>query len=872
MVEGAEKQPITCYRLKGTGCDQIAIDDIVTVKGIIKNYKGKIEFDSGCMLLDRISGGREAEKPSSDPAKIMADAAKLGAGQHLNYYATLTGKVIEIDSPYDKEYNNISVIIKIDGYSRTIICYRMKGTGVEKVAVGDTITVKGIIENYKGKLEFGSGCSMLDRVSGGGYAQPETSHAKTIFTYANKLGEGKKLSFYSSLTGKVTKIDSPYDKNYGNISVYMDVEDPTTGNTVSILCYRLKSGAANASKIAVGDTITVRGVMENYKGSLQYGSGSTLQGRKSGGGVAKPESTNAKTILTDAYLLEDGQSLEYYATLTGKVTEIDSPYDKEYGNISVYIEVEDPTAEEGTTISMLCYRLKSGAYNASKIAVGDTITVRGVIMNYKGNIQFGSGATLQKRISGGGVAKPESSDFEAIWAAASQLADGQKLDYYSNVTGKVTKIATAYDPSYGNISVYIDLENGQNIQCYRMKSGKADASKIRVGDTITVRGVLTNYKGAIQFDTGCTVQKIVEGYNPGDNMTAKEILEAAYALESASSPETKQFLEGMYTLTGVITSVDKAYDSSYKNITVTMKVEGCEDMPIQAYRLASGAAAVNNLKVGDTITVSGQITKYNNKVQFDQGCVLDKLVAGEGGGSGVEIPDGSVKIEFKDAANRVVSTSEQQVWKQNGIIVTNDKAASTTNVNTAVNPARFYKYSKLTVEYPAMTRLIFTHSEPVGTSEYVNGLPKALEGRDDVVVTVNGTTVVVDFKEATDKFEVESLAYQIRLYDITVCTGTTPPSGGDTPDTPDDPTGGNMISFTDVANRESWSGEQQVWKQNGITVTNDKAASTNAIVDKYNPVRFYKGSRMTVEYPGMTRLVFSHSEPVGTSEYVNGLP
>ncbi len=786
-VEGAEKYPITCYRLKGTGCDQIAVDDIVTVKGVIKNYKGKIEFDSGCMLLDRISGGREAEKPSTDPAKIFGDIKELGWGEHLNYYATLTGKVTDIESPYDKEYNNITVVIKVDGYSPAITCYRLKGNGVEKIARGDTITVKGIIENYKGKIEFGSGCTLLDRVSGGGVAKPETSNQTTILNDAAKLTDGQHLDYYSTLTGKVTEIQSPYDKNYGNITVLMNVAG------TDIICYRLKTGAANVAKIAVGDTITVRGVLENYKGKLEYGTGCTLQKRVSGGGVAKPETSNAMTILTDAKALADGESLSYYASLTGKVTSIDTPYDKEYGNISVYMEVEDPTAEAvrgENTILMLCYRLKSGAYNASKIAVGDTITVRGVIENYKGEIQFGTGSTLEKRVSGGGVAKPESSDQAAILADAALLADGESLTYYANLTGKVTKIATAYDPSYGNISVYMDLSDGTNMYCYRLKSGAADASKIRVGDTISVRGVIMNYKGSIQFGSGCTLTKLVEGYNPGDNMTPEQIVDAAYALEVGA------VLEGQYTLTGVISSVDEPYSTQYHNITVTMKVANREDKPIKCYHLASGDADVTNLKVGDTITVTGSIKNYKGTIEFDGGCVLDAVIKGEGGGSDVEIPDGSAVISFRDVANRVSYSTEQQVWEQNGITVTNDKASSTTNVynNTSKNDMiRLYKGSKLTVEYPGMTRLIFTHTAPVNGTEYVNGLTKALEGRDDVVVTVNGLTVVVDLKEAADSFVVEEMKYQVRLYDITVCTGTTPPEGGDTPDTPVTPPSGETV-------------------------------------------------------------------------------
>ena len=63
------------------------------------------------------------------------------------------------------------------------------------------------------------------------------------------------------------------------------------------------------------------------------------------------------------------------------------------------------------------------------------------------------------------------------------------------------------------------------------------------------------------------------------------------------------------------------------------------------------------------------------------------------------------------------------------------------------------------------------------------------------------------------------------------------------------------ISFADTANRTSLSTTQQVWEQNGIKVTGNKSNSTNDVKDYSNPARFYKGSSVTIEYPGMTKLV-----------------
>ena len=63
------------------------------------------------------------------------------------------------------------------------------------------------------------------------------------------------------------------------------------------------------------------------------------------------------------------------------------------------------------------------------------------------------------------------------------------------------------------------------------------------------------------------------------------------------------------------------------------------------------------------------------------------------------------------------------------------------------------------------------------------------------------------------------------------------------------------ITFgADKANRVTFTTSQQVWKQNGITVTNDKASASSNVADYSNPVRFYQGSNVTIEYPNMTKV------------------
>ena len=76
------------------------------------------------------------------------------------------------------------------------------------------------------------------------------------------------------------------------------------------------------------------------------------------------------------------------------------------------------------------------------------------------------------------------------------------------------------------------------------------------------------------------------------------------------------------------------------------------------------------------------------------------------------------------------------------------------------------------------------------------------------------------------------------------------------------------ISFTDTANRTVFSKTQQVWVQNGITVTNNKSGSSSDVANYSNPARFYMGSELIISYPGITKIEIN-CKGLG-SKYVTG--
>ena len=119
-------------------------------------------------------------------------------------------------------------------------------------------------------------------------------------------------------------------------------------------------------------------------------------------------------------------------------------------------------------------------------------------------------------------------------------------------------------------------------------------------------------------------------------------------------------------------------------------------------------------------------------------------------------------LTFNDKAKRTTYTTSQQVWEENDIVVTNDKSSSTSNVGDYVNPARFYKSSKLTVTAPGNIQSIVFDCN---SSTYANDLKSSIK-TGTVSVASDKVTVVLD--GSTTDFVVASLGAQVRMDALTV--------------------------------------------------------------------------------------------------------
>ena len=322
-------------------------------------------------------------------------------------------------------------------------------------------------------------------------------------------------------------------------------------------------------------------------------------------------------------------------------------------------------------------------------------------------------------------------------------ADG---DTVYELTGEITEIYQAYSEQYGNVSFYIEDATGKTL-IFRMScEGVSDPTTISVGDEITVQGTKTTHNESPQMAQGGKCINHVDKTGstpeqPGEPqpVTVAEFLAAA---EDAT----------IYELTGVITRITTPYDSKYNNISFNISDETGE---VAIYRMScEGVSDPTSLTVGDEITLQGCRSSYNGSPQMAQGGKYISHIDNEAPAP----EEGTYSLSFSDVANRTSYSTEQQVWEQNGIKLTNNKAASTSNVGDYVAPARFYKSSSLKIEKAGMSKIVFYLNSGKPASGLIDSISDS-----NAKVSADGYDVTITFAKAVDVFEIASLANQIRV-------------------------------------------------------------------------------------------------------------
>ena len=434
----------------------------------------------------------------------VKDIIEIGAAKEHNSYTEekyiVAGIITEV---YNTTYGNMKITDEL-GNVLTIYGTYIEGTqygkfeGAKPVA-GDYVVLSGIVGQYNGTPQVKN----ADITS---FTKP------TALKDAATIGAAKDHDKYTEdkyiVTGVIESIAS--DK-YGNMTL-KDAE----GNTLYFYGLYSADGAnrydAMTVKPAVGDTITVYGVLGRYNETAQMKNGwlvahtvATPDEGGEGEGENPPavEDPAANSKLSVKEAAELGASKEHNVYTEGKyfVTgEIVSIANTTYGNMTI-------KDADGNTLYLY------GLYNIdgtirfdameTKPAVGDTITVYGIIGQYEGTAQ----------LKNGWLVKAPAADSTLSLIGANTLGLGCAHNKYTEdkyyVTGEIVSIDPdkndATKPNfYGNMT--IKDADGNTFYLYGLKVGEKKYGELEVkpvvGDTVTMYGVIGQYNGKAQMNNG----------------------------------------------------------------------------------------------------------------------------------------------------------------------------------------------------------------------------------------------------------------------------------------------------------------------------------------------------------------------------------
>ncbi len=296
--------------------------------------------------------------------------------------------------------------------------------------------------------------------------------------------------------------------------------------------------------------------------------------------------------------------------------------------------------------------------------------------------------------------------------------------------GTITSVTnTSYGNFYlndgtGEVLIYGLLgPNGE--QKYWAQSGA------KVGDDITVKTIRTEYNNAPQ----------------GKNATFVEV----------KTPGTLAFWSFESTATSFLAAGgEKTIELAIYN-TVSEVITKSNNAQFSA-AYANGVLTITALENTATEAIDGVITVTCGTLTQD----IAVSQAAASASSGEEQTEVTGELKFI-AANRTSFTTSQQVWEANNIKLINDKGSSTSNVADYVNPARFYKSSKITVSAPGnITTIVFDCS----SASYATALKDSIKTG---TVSVASDKVTVTLDGSSNEFVISSLTGgQVRMDAMTV--------------------------------------------------------------------------------------------------------
>ena len=271
-----------------------------------------------------------------------------------------------------------------------------------------------------------------------------------------------------------------------------------------------------------------------------------------------------------------------------------------------------------------------------------------------------------------------------------------------------------------------------------------------LGDTVRLCGIIGKYE-----DTAEMKNAQLMSFIPGDVVIPDPLaITIAEANTIASSYKNNQYSDPQeYIIEGVVESVSNL---QFGNLTIT---DGEESLYI--YGIYQGETRYDALSEkpneGDTVTLRGVIGKYDGTVQMKDA----QLVSFVEGSQNLPVDPYKVTLTFDDVAKRTELTDTRQVWSENDLTVTNNKAGYQNNIANYSSPARFYQNTEIVISY--VKNIVNVEFNFVDDSDYDGDLIKIL-----TTGVVEGTTFKYTLETPCIEFRFINSEEQLRLNSLTI--------------------------------------------------------------------------------------------------------
>ncbi len=657
----------------------------------------EIDLSQGTTIDNAGGGDQGGDEPEQPGDVVKATVAEFLAAAEDATVYELTGT---IKGTYNPDYGNFY----LEDATGEVLIYGIYKDGSKcytslGLKDGDTVTVQGKRSVYNDKVQM-KNAEYISHTAGEGGTTPEPEEPAVPGAYTSDA------AFVQSSDNSSNSVYSLKDTKIGGQAV--------TG---------FKLGVAEKAGIFTSAAIGVSGDLYlNFYAVAWKNKTATLYYRVNGG--------EAKSQVLNAHAGATGNAPFVTPGLTAE--------DKDHYSVLLTGLTATDVIEFST--------------DASFSAASNTTSGRAIVFGVKLTEEALGGE------SGGTTPEPEEPETPAgaVKATVAEfLAAAEDATVYE-LTGT---IKGTYNTEYGNF--YLEDATGEVLIYGIYKDGSKCYTSLGLkdGDTVTVQGARASYNGKAQMKNaeyishtagqGGTTPEPEEPETPETPTEIAEISIADFLLKDVNA-------NVWYKLTGTIANIANA---QYGNFTLVD-----ETGDVYVYGLTKTQVAKNDesfsslgLKVGDIVTLIGTRAEYGGAAQVGGPAYYVSHIAGET----PETPANVVTISFADLANRTTFTANQQVWEQNGITVTNDKASSSNDVANYSNPARFYAGSNITIESEkAMSQLVFNCADSKNLS-LSDGSGYTVSGSGTYKVTITLTTPATSFT-------ITKLSAQVRASSIEV--------------------------------------------------------------------------------------------------------